>query len=118
MGLLAYAFAVGGRTSTGTITVTVMMIATTCSPLAYDPLAWRMCAISNGPKALANPQAVRRGPMRRLACAKRAKAPPTLGEAFDSSAAGELHGRDKVRQHDSRVILQQARHARSHPGVH
>ena len=48
----------GGETRMGRSMDMAMMIAITWSPLANDPLLCRKCAMSNGPNALAEPQAV------------------------------------------------------------
>ena len=48
----------GGETKIGRSVEEAMMMAITWRPLAYEPLLCRICAMSNGPKALAEPHAV------------------------------------------------------------
>ena len=48
----------GGETKIGKSVEIAMMIAITWRPLTYEPLLCRMCAMSNGPNALADPHAV------------------------------------------------------------
>ena len=48
----------GGDTRMGRIVEMAMTHAITWRPLVYDPLVCRMCAMSNGPNALAKPHAV------------------------------------------------------------
>lgn len=48
----------GGETRMGRSIDTAIMHAIRWSPLVYDPLLCRKCAMSNGPNALAEPHAV------------------------------------------------------------
>lgn len=48
----------GGEIRMGSRIDAATMPAITWRPLVYDPLLCRMCAISNGPNALAEPHAV------------------------------------------------------------
>src|ERR1700722_11099822 len=48
----------GGEIRIGSSMDTAMMPAITWRPLVYDPLICRICAISKGPNALAEPHAV------------------------------------------------------------
>ena len=48
----------GGETRIGRSMETAMMHAIKWRPLVYDPLLCRICAMSSGPNALAEPHAV------------------------------------------------------------
>ena len=60
--VLTAAADLGGDTKIGKIMDAATMPAITWRPLVYEPLLCRICAISKGPKALAEPHAVSMSP--------------------------------------------------------